>query len=134
MTNDHHQVRTTSGWRDGAEPDSNGRGLNARTSTPVASTVATITGYACACPTNDAPTRPAVVLDPFIGTGTTLLTARALGRAGHGVDLSKDYLRLAQWRIWNDDATYRKVRTRSNIATPKAPAIDGQMSLLDGAA
>jgi DNA modification methylase len=93
-----------------------------------------ITGYACACPTNDAPTRPAVVLDPFAGSGTTLLAARALGRAGHGVDLSKDYLRLAQWRIWNDDATYRKVRTRSNIATPKAPAIDGQMSLLDGAA
>ena len=78
--------------------------------------------------------RTGSILDPFLGTGTTLLTARALGRAGHGVDLSKDYLRLAQWRIWNDDATYRKVRTRSNIATPKAPAIDGQMSLLDGAA
>jgi hypothetical protein len=31
--------------------------------------------------------------------------------------------------LWHGDA-----RTRSNIATPKAPAIDGQMSLLDGAA
>jgi DNA modification methylase len=95
--------------------------------------VATITGYACACPTNDAPTRPSVVLDPFIGTGTTAAVAKALGRNAIGVDLSRDYLRLAEWRV-NDPGIARKVRTRSNIATPKAPAIDGQMSLLDGAA
>jgi hypothetical protein len=57
-----------------------------------------ITGYSCACPKPDAPTRPAVVLDPFGGTGTTALVASALGRIGVTVDLSFDYSRLAVWR------------------------------------
>lgn len=63
------------------------------------STEATITGYACACDVTLAPTRPATVLDPFVGTGTVPMVARALGRYGVGVDLSRDYLRLATWRI-----------------------------------
>jgi SAM-dependent methyltransferase len=66
---------------------------------PGGSNTATITGYACACPNTDAPTRPAVVLDPFCGTGTVPMVARALGRHGIGVDLSADYLKLARWRI-----------------------------------
>lgn len=57
-----------------------------------------IMGEACACPDTTAPTRPAVVLDPFGGTGTTAAVARALGRHGVSVDLSADYLRLADWR------------------------------------
>lgn len=44
------------------------------------------------------PSRPAVVFDPFCGTGTTCLVAQALGRDSVGVDLSNDYLRLAEWR------------------------------------
>lgn len=63
------------------------------------STEATITGYTCACDVQLAPTRPAVVLDPFAGTGTVPMVARALGRYGIGIDLSGDYLRLARWRI-----------------------------------
>jgi DNA modification methylase len=98
-----------------------------------AETAATITGYACACPTNDAPTRPAVVLDPFIGTGTTAAVAKALGRNAIGVDLSRDYLRLAEWRV-NDPGIHRKVLERSGVRVPKAPVIDGQLDLLDGAA
>lgn len=47
------------------------------------------------------PSRPAVVLDPFSGTGTTIMVARALGRLGVGVDLSADYCRVAQWRVWS---------------------------------
>lgn len=61
---------------------------------------ATITGYTCACDNTDAPTRPAVILDPFGGTGTVAMIARALGRQAIHVDLSRDYLKLAQWRIW----------------------------------
>lgn len=60
---------------------------------------ATILGYSCACGVDpDEPSRPAVVLDPFVGSGTTLLVANALGRTGIGLDLSADYCRLAAWR------------------------------------
>ena len=37
-------------------------------------------------------TVPATVLDPFVGSGTTLVVARQLGRNGIGLDLSFDYL------------------------------------------
>jgi len=63
-------------------------------------TAATITGYACACPDTTAPSTPGVVLDPFAGTGTVPMVARALGRTGIGVDLSADYLKLAAWRVF----------------------------------
>lgn len=63
-----------------------------------------ITGYTCACDVQLAPTRPAVVLDPFVGTGTVPMVARALGRYGVGLDLSRDYLRLATWRITSPTA------------------------------
>jgi len=46
------------------------------------------------------PTRPAVVLDPFGGSGTTAMCARALGRVGISLDLSASYLRLAEWRVF----------------------------------
>ena len=46
------------------------------------------------------PTRPAVVLDPFGGTGTVAMVARTLGRTGINLDLSADYCRLARWRIY----------------------------------
>ena len=76
-------------------------------------TEATITGYECACPEPDAATRPSVILDPFGGTGTTAMVARALGRYGISMDLSSDYLRLAEWRIWHSGHA-AKSRARSN--------------------
>ena len=85
---------------------------------------ATITGYACACPDTTAPTRPAVVLDPFSGTGTTAAVAHTLGRHGIGIDLSADYLRLAEWRC-NDPALRAKVL---RVDKPKA-VIDGQLDI-----
>ncbi|PSK86580.1 DNA methylase [Limimaricola soesokkakensis] len=35
--------------------------------------------------------RPGIVLDPFMGTGTTLTAARAIGRSAIGVDLSSSH-------------------------------------------
>jgi hypothetical protein len=67
-----------------------------------------ITAYECDCPEPNADTRPAIVLDPFGGTGTTAAVAKAMGRCGISVDLSSDYLRLAEWRTSGDG--YGKVR------------------------
>jgi len=39
-----------------------------------------------------------LVLDPFCGTGTTLLAARILGRKSVGIDISRHYLELAEER------------------------------------
>ncbi len=75
--------------------------------------IATITGYACACADNTAPSTPGVVLDPFAGTGTVPMVARALGRTGIGVDLSADYLRLANWRVF-DSGHAAKTMQRTN--------------------
>ena len=79
-----------------AEPDG-----NARTSTAdnVSRESATVTGYTCSCVTPDAPTTPAVILDPFGGTGTVAGVAKTLGRFGISNDLSESYNRLAIWRI-----------------------------------
>ena len=45
----------------------------------------------CDCGREDAV--PAIVFDPFAGSGTTLMVARALGRHGVGLDLSMTYIR-----------------------------------------
>jgi DNA modification methylase len=104
-----------------------------RSSSVVARESATITGYACDCPTTDAPTRPAVVLDPFGGTGTVAGVAHALGRHGVHIDLSHDYLRLAKWRIEESNLVAR-AQERTGIKVPQPAAIDGQMDLFGGAA
>jgi len=94
---------------DGGTPDNNWGGGREFALKPTYS----ITGECCACPDATAPTTPAVVLDPFGGTGTTAMVARALGRYGVSVDLSADYLRLARWRIWQSGGA-AKVRARSD--------------------
>lgn len=86
-----------------------------------------ITGSACACPDASAPTRGAVVVDPFGGTGTTALVASALGRTGITVDRSADYCRIAQWRT-SDPAE----RARALGVAKPPPVMTGQGSLLDG--
>lgn len=49
----------------------------------------------CGC---GAPTQPGIVLDPFVGSGTTLKVARALGRDGLGIELSPRFAQLARER------------------------------------
>ena len=43
-----------------------------------------------------------IVLDPFVGSGTTILVANELGRHCIGVDMSMDYLQLARKRVGID--------------------------------
>jgi DNA modification methylase len=62
----------------------------------------TTTGWRPTC-AHDADPVPAIVLDPFAGSGTTLLVARQLGRIGLGFDLSEKYLyENARTRLGHD--------------------------------
>ena len=84
-----------------------------------------IVGEECDCPEPTADTTPAVVLDPFGGTGTTALVAKALGRDGISVDMSADYCRLAEWRVNDPDQIAKAMRVDK---PPKE--LDGQDDLL----
>jgi site-specific DNA-methyltransferase (adenine-specific) len=50
----------------------------------------------CGC---GAPTRRGLVLDPFMGSGTTALVAREHGRDWLGIELNESYVRLADRRL-----------------------------------
>ena len=56
------------------------------------------TGWQPTCD-HDGDTVPATVLDPFVGSGTTVAVAQALGRRGIGLDLNPEYLEIAKRRI-----------------------------------
>jgi len=42
-----------------------------------------------------------VVLDPFMGAGTTAVVARKLGKNYVGIELNPEYVKLAQQRLEN---------------------------------
>ena len=50
----------------------------------------------CFCPVGG------TVLDPFCGSGTTLVAAHKLGRKFIGVDVSADYCEIARARLWEE--------------------------------
>ncbi len=56
------------------------------------------TGFRPTCD-HDAPTQPAVVLDPFAGSGTVGLVAIGNGRRFIGIDIKAEYLAMAEKRL-----------------------------------
>jgi hypothetical protein len=64
----------------------------------------TTLGRPCGC---GAGFEPGLVLDPFMGTGTTAVAAVKLGRRCIGIDLSEDYLKQAVTRLTVGDAGVR---------------------------
>lgn len=58
----------------------------------------TTTGWRPTCK-HDAPTKPAVILDPFLGSGTTALVTAKAGRDWIGIELSPEYVALAEKRL-----------------------------------
>ncbi|MGR3302888.1 MAG: DNA-methyltransferase [Candidatus Scalindua sp.] len=46
------------------------------------------------------------VLDPFMGSGTTLKVARELGRKGIGIELNKEYIDMAKKRIGLEQSVF----------------------------
>jgi DNA modification methylase len=61
------------------------------------------TGWApgCTCP-NAADVVPPIVLDPFSGSGTSILVAHQLGRRAIGLELNPDYAAMSRKRIEQD--------------------------------
>lgn len=57
------------------------------------------TGWTQACDCETDETEPGIVLDPFAGAGTTCMVAKRQGRRFIGIDLSADYVALAQKRV-----------------------------------
>jgi len=57
----------------------------------------------CFCPENG------IILDPFIGSGTTAIAAINLNRNFIGFDISKEYCELAKKRIKEDINRDRKL-------------------------
>jgi hypothetical protein len=55
-------------------------------------------GFEPTCECN-ADIAPGTVLDPFVGSGTTCLTAKQLGRNSIGIDKNDKYLQMAKRRI-----------------------------------
>lgn len=50
--------------------------------------------------------RPGIVLDPFVGAGTTALVAKSLGLYYIGIELSKEYVDLANKRLQESIVNY----------------------------
>ncbi len=61
----------------------------------------TTTGWTknCNCQTNEV--TAAIILDPFMGAGTTALVARKLNRNFIGFELNPDYIKIAETRLQN---------------------------------
>ena len=56
-------------------------------------------GWEATCGCNAGQPVPCVVLDPFLGSGTTIAVARQLGRHGVGIELNPAYADMARVRI-----------------------------------
>ncbi len=76
-------------------------------------TLAAIGGFSKACECTSSETSPGIVLDPFIGSGTTAIAAHGLRRDWLGVEVNSKFADLAKQRIMDATALY-------NVA-PMAP-------------
>ncbi len=56
-------------------------------------------GWAASCDCGVGDPKPCIVLDPFMGSGTTAAVAKRLGRKFIGVELNPEYVELAKRRI-----------------------------------
>lgn len=69
-----------------------GKGPASKPGVPNKNIPAVWTEYHSELPLEEHPIIPCTVLDPFVGSGTTLEVAFELGRRGWGIDLSEEYL------------------------------------------
>jgi hypothetical protein len=77
--------------------------------TPRGTTESETTGWRPTCSCNAGAPVPAVVLDPFVGSGSTLLAAERLGRDAIGIDVQPQYIELAAQRARRDAPLFATV-------------------------
>ena len=65
------------------------------------------TGWRLTCDHEGEPV-PCTVLDPFAGSGTTLMVALRLGRRAIGIELSQEYVEMAENRIEDDAPLFNR--------------------------
>jgi site-specific DNA-methyltransferase (adenine-specific) len=66
-----------------------------------------------------------IVLDPFLGTGTTMVAARETGRKGIGIEISEDYCKIAIERLAHVPMF---TVTKNPVKKPSQPIIFGEVS------
>lgn len=71
-----------------------------------------------------------VVLDPFVGTGSTLVAAKSLGRRSIGIDVVPDFLKAARSRVEGTKSPFEPV-TREWEPGPEREAEGTQLTLLE---
>ena len=62
------------------------------------------------------------ILDPFLGSGTTLVACQRLGRAGTGIEIDPEYFEIACRRV--DEATRQPDLFLAPAAQPQQEALD----------
>ena len=84
------------------------------------------------------------IMDPFLGSGTTLKVARAMGRHGIGIELNSDFSPLIQQRIdepfelpdWRDLDIIHSATSETGMTKPRKIHLlrdaDSRQGLLDG--
>lgn len=87
-----HEARGGTGIPTGTIGKSGGGRINGYTQT---------IGFSPTCNCNEQETIPGTVLDPFLGSGTTAMVSRQLGRNCIGIELNPEYLKIAKRRINN---------------------------------
>jgi modification methylase len=60
-----------------------------------------------------------VVIDPFVGTGTTLVASKLLGKKYIGIDISKEYVEYAKKRLEMADEDRERVLKELSLYTIK---------------
>lgn len=80
-----------------------------------------------------ADTRPGIVLDPFMGSGTTALVAQRLNRYFLGCDLNPDYVELANKRIYYRGDDKRMLQETEQQTDPISSDADTTKFSLDWA-
>ncbi len=89
-------------------------------------------GFRPSCAHADAPARPAIVLDPFVGAGTTVGVAEALGRRAIGCELYQKNAALLPRRteiVRAEVAEYLRERAQGDKAAAIESASKGQYDL-----